>query len=178
MTCLCFSVSSLLRLLLFLMSDTHLPPETLCGLSAWCGRLHFPGFRYLQTSPSHPHHSSVDKQLLPKRHTLAVLGYTCLNSSPSRARPLSRELSVSPHPPQRILWPARLRRSGSAAHGAPGPPTAALPHWRLNKESLGGATLPCMACSPYFVHNVIFRVIRPVGPSGSFLSLFFSEAST
>lgn len=36
--------------------------------------------RYYKTSPSHLHHISVDKQLLPKRRTLPVLCYICLNS--------------------------------------------------------------------------------------------------
>lgn len=70
-----------MRLLLFLTSDMPLPPEKLwsppvLGMDKCVTQ----DIRYYKTSPSHLHHSSVDKQLLPKRHTLPVLCYICLNS--------------------------------------------------------------------------------------------------
>lgn len=54
--------------------------RTLVALNTWCGLHVIQDIRYYKTSPSHLHHISVDKQLLPKRHTLPVLCSICLNS--------------------------------------------------------------------------------------------------
>lgn len=54
--------------------------RTLVALNTWCGLHVIQDFRYYETSPSHLHPISVDKQLLPKRRTLPVLCSICLNS--------------------------------------------------------------------------------------------------
>jgi hypothetical protein len=41
--------------------------EPLVALNTWCGLHVIQDIRYYETSPSHLHHISVDKQLLPKK---------------------------------------------------------------------------------------------------------------
>lgn len=67
-----------MRLLLFLTSDTRLPPEDR-SFEHLMWMPVFPGIRYSQTPPHHLHPSSVDKQLLPKTATLRPVLYICLN---------------------------------------------------------------------------------------------------
>lgn len=81
----------------------------------------FPRTQVYQTPPSHPHHISVDKQLLPKRHTLPVLCCICLNSSLVplcwRHSPESSVASLPPPP----CWASPVARAPPAARGRLGP---------------------------------------------------------
>lgn len=78
-----------------------------------------------------------------------------------------------------IPWPARSCVAGARRpHGAPAHLRQLFPVGGFGARSHSEVRLcSCMACSPYFVHNVIFRVTVTRWPSGKF-PLFFSEAST